>query len=270
MPSRLRPAAAHPPCITLTTDFGDQDGYVGAMKGVLLSINPRLTLVDLTHQIPPQNIRAAAFVLLAAYASFPPGTIHLVVVDPGVGTTRRLIAARLGRWTFVAPDNGVLDLVRRREESRQAVAITNRRYAAERPSATFHGRDVLAPAAAHLSLGLPLARLGPAVRLMRPIDLPAPRVLDDGGTRGTIIHSDRFGNLITNLRLPSARSRGSWAVGYRRRIYPVLRTYATAPENAILALVGSSGFVELAARNASACARLRARIGDPVTLRQQP
>ena len=267
MPSRIRPAGAHP-CITLTTDFGDQDGYVGAMKGVLLDINPRLTLVDLTHQIPPQDIRAAAFVLLTAFASFPPGTIHVVVVDPGVGTARRLVAARMARWLFLAPDNGVLDLVRRREGLRHAVAITNRRYAATAISATFHGRDLLAPAAAHLSRGLPLERLGPAVRSMRPLDLPAPHAVGPGRQRGAVIYSDRFGNLITNLTLPATTARGTCAIHHRQRTYPVLRTYATAPENAILALVGSSGFVELAVRNGSARRRLHARVGDPVELRQ--
>lgn len=265
-----RPHARAPHgCISLTTDFGDQDGYTGAMKGVLLSINPRLTIVDLTHQIPPQDIRAAAVVLCTAYAAFPPGTIHLVVVDPGVGTTRRLIAARLGVWTFVAPDNGVLALVRRREALHAAVAITNTRYARRPISATFHGRDILAPAAAHLSRGLPLARLGPAMASLQPLDVPTAQPTAGDGQRGVIIHSDRFGNLLTNLTAPR-RARGrSWCVHHHRRTYPLVDTYAAVARNAILALVGSSGWIELAVRDGSARRRLRAHPGDPVALRPQ-
>lgn len=255
------------PCLTLTTDFGDQDGYVGAMKGAILRIHPRAILVDITHGIPPQDVRAAAFVVLSAYAAFPPGAIHLVVVDPGVGTPRRLVAARLGQWTFLAPDNGVLDLVRRREGWRQAVAITNRRYAHAAISRTFHGRDILAPAAAYLARGLPLRRLGPSIAALHPLAWPTVRRLPDGGQRGVVVHVDRFGNLITNLTLPAGASAG-WVLRHRRDDYPVAKTYADAPRNAILALAGGSGFVELAARNGSARARLQARRGDAVELRR--
>ncbi len=257
-------------CISLTTDFGTQDGYVGAMKGVLLSMNPRLTIVDITHDIPPQDIRTAAFALLTAYATFPPGTIHVVVVDPDVGTTRRLIAARLGPWTFVAPDNGVLDVVRRREGLRAAVTITNTRYARRPISATFHGRDILAPAAASLSRGLPLERLGPPLTSLQPLALPLAHPTADGGQRGVILHGDHFGNLITNLTAPGASRHRGWCVHYRRRRFPLVRTYASAARNAILALVNSSGWIELAVRDGSAHRRVRARIGDPVELRPQP
>ena len=259
-------SASHP-CITVTTDFGEQDGYVGAMKGAILRINPRATLVDVTHQIPPQDIRAAAWVLRSAYASFPAGTIHVVVVDPGVGTARRLVAARMGAWTFLAPDNGVLDLVRRREGLQRAVAITDRRYANATISRTFHGRDILAPAAAHLSRGVPLDRLGPRIATLRPLSWPAPRRLAGGRQRGAIVHIDRFGNLITNMTLPAAARNEAWMVRHRRRTHPVARTYAGAHRNAILALVGSSGFVELAVRDGSAQARLHARVGEAVELR---
>ena len=254
------------PCITLTTDYGDQDGYVAAMKGAILRIAPRATLVDVTHHIPPQDICAAAFILLSAYAAFPPGTMHVVVIDPGVGTARRLVAAQMGRWTLLAPDNGVLDLVRRREGLRRAVAITNRRYAHPMISATFHGRDILAPAAAHLACGVPLSRLGPSIAALQPLAWPQARRAADGGQRGAIVYADRFGNLITNLTAPTTTSPGRWVVRYRRRAYPLTETYAGAARNAILALAGSSGCVELAVREGSAQARLRARRGDPVTL----
>ena len=253
-------------CITLTTDYGEQDGYVGALKGAILQVHPAAHIVDITHAIPPQDIRTGAFVLCTVYAAFPKHTIHVAVVDPEVGTPRALVAARLGHWTFVAPDNGLLSLVGLREPLRQAVELRNRRYARPTISATFHGRDILAPAAAHLARGLALERLGPALRSLRTLTWPAVRRDAQGRLHGRIIHSDRFGNLITNLTLPPSPRRTAWSVRYRHRVWPVRTAYAEVPDDAILALVGGSGVVELARRNGSAHAALHARIGDPVVV----
>ena len=254
------------PCITLTTDFGTADGYVGAMKGTILRVHPRAVIVDITHDIPPQDVRAAAFVLASVYAHFPPGTVHVVVVDPTVGTGRRLVAAALGSWTFVAPDNGVLTVVACRERARRLVHITNRSYAGPTISTTFQGRDILAPAAAHLARGVALHRLGPPLASLHTLAWPAPRPLPGGGRRGAIIYSDRFGNLITNLAMPAPSRVRSWQVRYRHRWIPLKSTYAAVPRNAILAVVGSAGLVELAMREGSARAHWRARIGERVDM----
>ena len=193
--------------ITLTTDFGLADGYVGMMKGVILSIAPTAAIVDISHDIPPpspqdggvRGVREAAYTLYAAYTYFPRGAIHVVVVDPGVGSERRAIALRTPQATFVAPDNGVLSYVVAGEKVEEIVSLTNPRYHLSPVSRTFHGRDIFAPAAAHLARGIPLAELGEPLTEIVTFPLPMPQPRPDGIIAGQVIHIDRFGNLITNI-----------------------------------------------------------------------
>ncbi len=187
------------PIITLITDFGERDGYVGAMKGVILGIAPGAALVDISHDIPPQDIPSAAFVLWSTYRFFPPDTVHLVVVDPGVGTQRRPIAVETRHGRFVAPDNGVLGYVLDEEREWQAVHLAEQRFWRPEVSMTFHGRDIFAPAAAHLAAGVPLHELGPAIT--NPVPMPFPRVrrLDGARCLARLVYIDRFGNCVTNL-----------------------------------------------------------------------
>jgi S-adenosylmethionine hydrolase len=263
--------------ITLTTDFGLGDAYVAAMKGVVLSINPAVTLVDISHAIRPQDIRQAAFTLNEAYPSFPARTIHVVVVDPGVGTERKAIILRTPRADFVAPDNGILSYIIHEhnitaidgraslppETGLEAVAITEPRFWRKPVSATFHGRDIFAPVAAHLSLGVPLSEFGEAVDSLTVFPIPVPRREADGTLRGNILHIDGFGNLITNIKerdLPAGASMSVTIGG--ETIRGLSRTYGAG--RGLLILFGSSGRLEIALRDGSAAARLHAEIGDDV------
>lgn len=264
--------------ITLLTDFGERDGYVGTMKGVILGTAPHVTLVDLSHDIPPQDIRSAAYVLWCSYRFFPPDTIHLVVVDPGVGTERRPIAVRTARGFFVAPDNGVLGYVLEEERGWQAVHLTERRFWRPAVSMTFHGRDIFAPAAAHLAAGVPLHQLGPAIT--NPVQMPFPPVrrLDEARCQACLVYIDRFGNCVTSLPadyLLAGRQAASWGPALSamlgdhliRGLYP---TYAAVPPQQPLLLVGSSGLVEIAVREGNAAQYLQARLGDTVEFRAGP
>lgn len=249
--------------ITLITDFGTADGYAGAMKGVIFGINPRARVVDITHDIQPQNIRQAAYVLETIYSCYPPGTIHVIVVDPGVGTERRAVAIRTPQAYVVAPDNGLLNPVLK--NVMEAVALTERRFWREPVSPTFHGRDVFAPVAAYLSQGVPLHEFGPAVSSLKSLSLPPPLVEEDGSVIGHVIHIDRFGNIITDLE-PGDLPCGSFWIEVRgHRIEGLSRTYAEG--EGLLALVGSNGRLEIALRDGSAAEALRIAIGDRVEIR---
>ncbi len=197
LPCRI-PPVEQIPLVTLTTDFGTADGYVGTMKGVILGIAPDAQLVDISHEIAPQNVRQAAYVLYTAYPFFPSHTVHLVVVDPGVGGARRLIALRTSSGYFVGPDNGVFSYVMAREPVEALVELADPRYRLPWVSHTFHGRDVFAPAAAHLAAGVPITALGTSVR--DPVIFPPPclEVAPDGVT-GAVLHADHFGNVITSI-----------------------------------------------------------------------
>ncbi|MDD9975858.1 MAG: SAM-dependent chlorinase/fluorinase, partial [Candidatus Poribacteria bacterium] len=189
--------------ITLTTDFGIRDTYVGIMKGVILGINPNVQVVDLTHAIPPQDIYEAAFSIYAAHSYFPRGTIHVIVVDPGVGSDRRAIVCQTDNAFFVCPDNGVLSYLLQSTENEarppvNAVEIQNKAYYLPEVSNTFHGRDIFAPIAAHLSLGIPLEDLGPPVQTLVQLPIQAPE-LSGNTLTGQIVKIDRFGNAITNI-----------------------------------------------------------------------
>ena len=256
--------------ITLTTDFGLSDGFVGVMKGVILGINPQATIVDITHDIAPQNIDQGAFVFANASKYFPPNAIHVVVVDPGVGSTRRPIALQAGETFFVAPDNGVLASAISSQRSVVRVVHLNRpEYWFSHISHTFHGRDIFAPVAAHLSLGVPLEALGNPI--MDWVQLACRLAFRYGDEIvGRVMHIDRFGNIATNIseELLEAMDRTRITVMICRKLLRGVRsTYTAVERGELLALISSSGYVEVAARNGNAAQILSAKIGDEVVVR---
>jgi len=266
--------------ITLTTDLGLTDAYVAAMKGVILDINPEAKLVDICHTIKPQNISQAAFVLGTAYQYFPQKTIHVAIVDPGVGTERRAIILRTPGADFVAPDNGVLSYVIQdysakpvksnvtlQQTELEAVAITKPQFWRSPVSPTFHGRDIFAPVAARLSLGIPPIDFGEAITSVAMLPLPCPYRATDGSLVGHILHIDSFGNLITDIKkddIPQPKRAITIEVG-NQSISGLSLTYAES--EGLLALVGSSEYLEISLRDGSACALLDAEIGNEVRIR---
>lgn len=254
------------PIITLLTDFGAQDYFVGAMKGAILSINPRASIVDITHEIPPHDIRAAAFNLLAVYKDFPAGTVHVAVVDPGVGSARRGIIVKCAGQFFVGPDNGLFSWIREREESFLAVHLTNEKFFRLPISHTFHGRDVFAPVAAALSSGVALKEFGPSIDDVIQLESLGPRPID-GGLEATIIHIDRFGNCITSLTREHFAAGAKLAVNGREvSVWREFFADRRGDQNELFCLFGSAGFLEIAAENNSAAQILNARRGDRVIL----
>ena len=260
-----------PAIITLLTDFGAHDYFVGAMKGVILSLNPDATIIDLTHEIPPQDIQAAAFNLLACYKEFPAGTIHLAVVDPGVGSERRTIIVECGGQFFLGPDNGLFSWVCEREENFSAWQITNERFFRNPVSSTFHGRDVFAPVAAALSSGVAAAEVGPPLENIVTLAPLSPQTTADA-LEGFIIHIDRFGNCITNFTSEHINEEqvaaGAKLIVNKKEITSIRRFFAdqSAPKDELFMLVGSAGFVEIAVQNASGAEILSAKRGDSVLL----
>jgi S-adenosylmethionine hydrolase len=258
--------------VTLLSDFGTRDHYVAAVKGVLLGINPALNVVDITHQVTPQSIQQGGFLLASAFRYFPEGTIHLAIVDPGVGTERLGLAAATKRYLFVGPDNGLFDRAFALDPPQLVVALQNPDYQLPQSSATFHGRDVFAPAVGHLSLGLPLEKLGPRVtyRMRFSEDLV---LTDQQELQGEIIHVDHFGNLVSNIQLPTElsltqpRSLQVFLADAEVLIGP--QTYEQAPPMQPFALRGSSGFLEVAVRNGSARELTGQDVGAVVWVRQR-
>jgi S-adenosylmethionine hydrolase len=258
------------PVITLTTDFGQTDSYVGTMKGVILDICPEATLVDISHDIRPQAVAQAAFVLSTATPYFPFGTIHLVVVDPGVGTTRRAIAVQSKRTTYVAPDNGVLDLALAQDPALYAIHLTEQRYRLPQASATFHGRDIFAPAAAYLAQGTDVRDMGDPISLPDLVTLPASQAVKqpDGAWLGEVIHIDRFGNLITNVKLATSNGPSSILVGESKISRPK-QTYADVEPGELVAYVGSNDTLEIAVRDGNAAEQLGVGIGEPIIYKRE-
>jgi S-adenosylmethionine hydrolase len=261
------------PVIALLTDFGTRDHYAGTMKGVILGICPDVTLVDISHEVPPHDVLAGALELAASYQYFPAGTIFLVVVDPGVGSTRRGIAADAGDYKFVAPDNGVLSLVEDGHPPKRVVELSERRYARPTVSRTFEGRDRFAPAAAWLAKGVDLGALGRGAGALHRLDVPKPAVESGSGTvLGEVLRVDRFGNLITNIdrRTFDAIVRpGGGALEVHvggHQVQRVVSTYADAQAGEICALFGSTDDLEIAANGASAAALLNLGRGAPVRI----
>lgn len=265
--------------VSFLSDFGTGDAYVGVVKAVMLSVHPGLTIVDLTHQVPPQDILEGAFQLMTAVPIFPSGTVHLAVVDPGVGTKRRAVAVELAGYTLVGPDNGLLSLaVQRlattariplREHEGElliappiaAVVLTEARFWHHPVSTTFHGRDVFGPVAAHLARGVELSELGRAVDRLASLPFPEPRRPSAQRIVGQVLHVDRFGNLVTNVHgelVPAhARVRAGSMV-----INGIRATYGCGPE--AIALIGSAGYLELAVPGGNAAERLGLKRGDPI------
>ncbi len=255
--------------ITLLTDFGLKDVYVGVMKGAIARINPTLTVIDLTHQIPPQNLMAARYCLANAYPYFPEGTVHVAVVDPGVGSRRRAIALRLTKGFFVGPDNGIVSGVMETLEEKvvSAVELTNRKYwRTPEPSTTFHGRDIFAPAGARLASGIAIEELGEAIDPASLVRLPLPQASrEPEGIEGCIQYIDGFGNLITNI--PGGEVRGkNWGAIAAGENIPSGNTYADTLPGELVSLVGSHGWVEIAANGGSAELKLNLEWGAKVRI----
>jgi S-adenosylmethionine hydrolase len=253
--------------ITLTTDLGVQDWFVGTMKGVILGINRQANIVDLSHEIPPGDIRAGAFALASSYRFFPKGTVHVAVVDPGVGGARRAIAVQTIDYFFVGPDNGVLSYALAKEKLRSVRRLDHDRLFLTPVSHTFHGRDVFAPVAAHLSRGISMGQLGSALREFVRLPWRKPRVRP-GSIAGEIIYLDRFGNAITNIENASLPPSGECEVFRgRKRLCPVKAFYQSVPTGRPVAVPGSSGFVEVAVNGGSAADQLRLKLGAPLVVR---
>jgi len=257
--------------ITLLTDFGSSDYFVGAIKGVILSINPNATIVDITHEISPQDIEAAAFNLLSCYRDFPKQTIHVAVVDPGVGSDRRAIVLECADQFFVGPDNGLFSWICAREKDWTATHITNQKFFRKPASNTFHGRDIFAPVAAALSSGHQPEEFGPALTGIVQLPSLRPATINENTIEGRIIHIDRFGNCVTNFTrqtLESQRQATSWRITLKDREIDSFRDFfADSQPHEVFAILGSAGFLEISVRNGSAANLLEVKRGQSVQLR---
>ena len=261
--------------ITLLTDFGDTDEYVGVMKGVILSIAPEATIVDLTHKIDPQDVLHAAWLLKSASPYFPKGTVHTAIVDPGVGSNRKIVAMKMDNQVFLAPDNGLLSPIWLNKKIDECVYVEESRYFLPEVCNTFHGRDIFAPVAARLCRGLSLSRLGPAANpaALRSLHVVHPSVSPDNKITGAIVSIDRFGNLVTNIDMKTlavlSRSHPEQSpvanVG-NGSVKGIRNSYCEVPDQEALMIVGSRGFLEIAVNRGSARHFFGARAGDPVTV----
>jgi len=259
--------------ITLLTDFGIADEYVGLMKGVILSINPSAKIVDITHQIDPQDIRQAAYTIKASYRYFPPPCVHLVIVDPEVGTGRNILVLDKAGHVFVAPDNGVLSLVLREETKPTLLKVNNTNYFLESISRTFHGRDIIAPIGARIAGGLALSELGPRIHTDDAVCLTelTPKLSDQGDLLGRVVSIDRFGNLVTNVDSDAlnayCKNKDVKAARIRfgdQVIAGLSETYANVQANAPVALIGSRGYLEIAVNKGSAKEQFQVAKGSVV------
>jgi len=262
--------------ITLLTDFGNRDEYVGLMKGVILSINPAVTIVDITHAIDSQDILQAAYAIHSACRYFPAGSVHLIVVDPGVGTGRSLLALEIKNQFFVAPDNGVLTLLFGEDDETRLVRLSNADYFLDTVSRTFHGRDIIAPVGAHISQGTDLLLLGDAISPAEAVwlkNIGAQRA-DTGEITGTIVTVDHFGNLISDIHHQmlaqieqfAAENQAIIRIG-SHVIRGICRTYADVRPNKALGLIGSRGYLEIAVNKGNAARKLNVGKGDTVQVK---
>lgn len=254
--------------LTLLTDFGNADGYVAAMKGVILGIMPHARLVDITHEVPPQEVAAGAFILSAHYRYFPAGTVHVAVIDPGVGTTRHAVACLSDGHYFVGPDNGLFDFCAR-APSPIAVRLSRREFWRHTISNTFHGRDIFAPVAAHLANGVALEELGDSTALkpQRPEDACK---IEQNTLQGRIVYSDRFGNLISNISKEdlsrfAANAKIVVRLG-RQTIHGLQASYASATSGEFVALINSFDLLEIGINRGNAKIKSRAALGTPVII----
>ncbi len=281
------------PVITLLTDFGYQDAYIGIMKGVIAGINPFVTVIDICHGVLPQDVFGGAYLLSTAYQYFPKGTIHVAVVDPGVGSKRDIVCVEFRDWFFIIPDNGILSFVIRQEPPRHIVRATNTRYFLPSPSNTFHGRDVFAPLAAYMSLGVKLQRLGGKIDRLERLNIPSPVMGKSGRLVGEVIHIDRFGSLITNItrdhieslygltrnnsettnlkseiqnpKLEIRNSKLETVLG-KEKITGLSASYMDVGKGSPLAIIGSTGYLEIAVNQGSAQKYFKARRESKVTV----
>jgi hypothetical protein len=256
------------PLVALTTDFGTRDAYVAAMKGVLYSRCPGVQIIDLSHEIPPQDVFEGALFLAEAAPYFPEGTVHCVVIDPGVGTARLPIIVYAGKQYFVCPDNGVLALFVQSHPVEEARSITNRAFMRNPISSTFHGRDIFAPAAAGLAAGAPIEEAGERLATLTMLDTPKPKRDKHGRIEGVVMHIDRFGNAITNVHRGDLKGLSPVEIRAGRfRLHRVSDTYGDAEEGRPLALFGSSDYIEIAVNRGSAHDTLGLIRGQRVELR---
>ncbi|CAM2008609.1 SAM hydrolase/SAM-dependent halogenase family protein [Acanthopleuribacter pedis] len=255
------------PLITLTTDFGDQDGFVGAMKGVILSINPEARIVDISHAVPRQDVRAGAMVLRGACPYFPEGTVHVAVIDPGVGSSRAAVVVETALAFYVLPDNGLITLIDQITPVRHVYAIEQAGLCLPDVSRTFHGRDIFAPVAAHLSRGLPPNQVGPPMQSFAELDVPAA-VVDDHRVEGHVLYVDVFGNCITNIG-PEQVNFGAFDWRWRsgdREVAGLKTSYAEATWGEALMIQSSNGCLELAVNGGNAAEMFGLKVGDLLVL----
>jgi len=271
--------------ITITTDFGSNDAYVACVKGVILTINPEATIVDICHSVEPQNIYQAAFILSTAYPYYPKDTIHVVIVDPGVGSQRKIVVLRTTSAFFIAPDNGVLSYVldelypeqfittrpgslslgqKQVQGDSRAIVVTNPDYWRHPVSTTFHGRDIFAPVAAHLSLGVPLENFGDIVNHLASFRISRPYRDSAGNLIGCVLHVDKFGNLITNIKVGDFSGESVKVRIGSHLIHGLSRFYAGS--EGLTAIIGSSGYLEVSLANGNASVFLGVKTGDEVKL----
>ncbi len=258
----------HSPIITLLTDFGLEDEYVASLQGVLLSILPTVRIVHISHAVPPGDILRAAFLLERTYSYYPTGTVHLAVVDPGVGTARKMLAVQTDDFFFIAPDNGLLSPIFHSSANINVYEITNRTLFRATPSNTFHGRDIMAPIAARLAGGLDVSEVGPEIAVKQCVRLKSPASCDeDGKITGEVIRIDHFGNLCTNIPLAALSQvelKDTRITIKNLSIQGVTKTYGETASGTALALADSHDFLEIAVANGSAAAQIGAIIGDQV------
>jgi hypothetical protein len=255
------------PLLTLLSDFGLSDIYVGVMKGVIAQINPEIRVIDLTHQIPPQNVAAARFCLMSACSYFQKGTVHLAVVDPGVGSARRAVAVEFADGFLVAPDNGIISGVLGQSRAIRAVELTNPQFwRVVNPSSTFHGRDIFASCAAHLASGVPIQNLGKEIDINSLVELDLPKCCHiSTGAVGCIQYIDIFGNLITNIPGSYVESQ-TWYVTMSGLKIKGGETYNSVPVGSAIALIGSEGWVEIAINGGNAQQQLNIQLAQTVEL----
>jgi S-adenosylmethionine hydrolase len=261
------------PIITLLTDFGTKDPYVASMKGVILNINPQCIVIDITHQVNPHDINEGAFILANAYSYFPKGTIHLSVVDPGVGGTRKPILLVTQNYFFVGPDNGLFAPIARKEKVKQVVVLAKEKYFLSKVRKTFHGRDVFAPVAAHLSLGIKPDAFGYKISAIKELGFGKP-IIKERKLLGEILHIDTFGNLISNIDEEKlfrfTKGRSFVIRAGRETIHGLKKGYWEGEKGELIALLGSSGLLEISVREGSAQKMLKLKTGDPIQISTSP
>lgn len=258
--------------ISLLTDFGNQDAYVGIMKGVIAGINPGAHIIDICHNVPPHDVFSGAYLLSASYNYFPKGTIHVAVIDPGVGSARGIVCVETQDYLFLAPNNGLLSFIARKERLKNIIHVTRSKYFLPSPGHTFHGRDIFAPVAAHLSRGIKTRQLGVKIDQLERLDIPEPRFKKPGQLEGQIIAIDRFGNLITNITRTHGESlaldqKNREVIIGKKKILGLSKAYADVSDGKPLTLIGSAGFLEISVNQGNAQKYFNVDRGSKISIR---